>query len=62
MLDGFTNEKYDDMRDLLNRRALEVPGNCHQANLAQPRWLLLDARAWASRGGGCHLSEGREGR
>jgi flavin-dependent dehydrogenase len=54
VLDGFTDEDYDALLNLLNRPALAVLGRYHRDELAralwrlflsQPRWLLLGARA-----------------
>lgn len=56
VLDGFTDEDYDQLLGLLNRRTLEILGRYHRDRLAralwllllsQPRWLLLGARALA---------------
>ncbi len=71
VLDGFTDEDYDDLLGLLNRRALAVLGRHHRDRLAralwllllsQPRWLLLGARALARgihSGGDGHLTGDR---
>jgi len=54
VLDGFTDEDYDALLNLLNRPALAVLSRYHRDELAralwrlflsQPRWLLLGARA-----------------
>ncbi len=54
VLDAFTDEDYDALLGLLNRRACSVLGRYHRDDLArglgpillsQPRWLLLGARA-----------------
>lgn len=54
VLDGFTDEDYDRLLRLLNRRGLDVLSRRHRDELAravwcllpaQPRWLLLGARA-----------------
>lgn len=54
VLDGFSDEDYDVLLGLLNRRTLEVLGRYHRDHLvralwllllSQPRWLLLGAQA-----------------
>ena len=54
VLDGFTDEDYDQLLGMLNRRTLAVLGRHHRDSLAralwlvllsQPRWLVLGARA-----------------
>lgn len=54
VLDSFTDEDYDQLLGLLNRRTLEVLSRYHRDRLArslwllllsQPRWLLLGAQA-----------------
>lgn len=58
VLDGFTDQDYDELLGLLNRRALDVLSRYNRDRLAhalwrllpaQPRWLLLGARALTRR-------------
>lgn len=64
VLDGFTDEDYDRLLGLLNRRTLEVLGRYHRDGLvgalwrvllSQPRWLALGIRA-LTRGAGSSQS------
>jgi flavin-dependent dehydrogenase len=58
VLDGFTDDDYDQLLEMLNAKTMDVLGEYHRDQLVrliwhllstEPRWLLLGARALGRR-------------